>query len=249
MFETNISVKLVKSISIISILLLISSFANAEWVTFSSDTPGSPTVEVLSSNSSSTVVRIVIPGMNTKEKIVDGTTYKELRFPDRGTMLDIGEPELPAVREFIAIPATSDVTVSIIDSSEVIGLSDYKVYPFQTPLAEGEEAGPFDINETRYETDSFYPDEMLVVDDPEILKDLRIVTLSVYPILFNPVTDSLKVYWDLTVRLDYNGRNGRNILTNQRDEISPASHSLYEKLIANYEFLDLTVRDRYKPVA
>ena len=243
MFEKNTSMKVMKSISILTILIIMSSFANDNWVNFCSDTPGSPTVEVLSSNSTSTVLRIIIPGMNTEEKTVEGTTYKELRFLDRATMLDIGDPELPAVREFIAIPATADVTVSIIDNSEIIGLSDYNVYPFQTPLAEGEEAGPFDKNETRYVTDSFYPEEMIEVGEPEIMKDLRIVTLSVFPILFNPVTDSLRVYWDLTIELNYNGRNERNILTNQRDEISPASHRLYEKLISNYDFLNLTVRN------
>ena len=243
--------KLVKGVKIVSIFLMliltISLVYASEWISFDgTDVIAPPYVETLESNSSYTTVRIVIPGAYSEERVKDSQTYKTLRFPEYYTMTNVGEPALPAVTGLIGIPPTAAVSVTVIDSSVVFPFSGLKVYPYQKDQIEGTEVDTFYIDNSLYSTDEFYPSKKAEMGIPAIFRDIRVSQLSVYPVIFNPVTDSLIAYRDITVRIDYTGRDDRNILYYQRDSVSPSFYNMYKNLVFNFDFLNITRDDFYK---
>ena len=187
-------------------------YAQGNWVSFTSNVAGTPPIiEVLESNNSRTVIHVTIPGMWVKDTLVNGTIYQILRIPDYGTMYNVGEPQLPAIRELAAIPPFSNVSITTINTTSLI-LSSYMVYPYQEPVPEGEPHGPFTIDTLFYSTNAFYPDDVTELSDPAVWRDVRVVHSSLYPITFNPVTQKLNVCYDFTVVLDYWGTSNVNVL-------------------------------------
>lgn len=187
-------------------------YAQGNWVSFTSNVAGAPPIiEVLESNNSRTVVHVTIPGMWIKDTLVNGTAYQILRIPDYGTMYNVGEPQLPSIRELTAIPPFSNVNITTISTASLM-LNGYMVYPYQELLPEGQPPGPFTIDTLLYSTNTFYPNDVTELHDPAVWRDVRVVHSSLYPITFNPVTQQLNVCYDFTVIFNYWGISNVNVL-------------------------------------
>jgi hypothetical protein len=108
-----------------------SVFAQGNWIAFTSNVVGTPPiVEVLESSNLRTVIHVTIPGMWVEDTLINGTTYQVLLIPDNGLTGEVGKPQLPLVGSVVAVPSTSDVLISILDSMYMI-LEGYMVYPAQ----------------------------------------------------------------------------------------------------------------------
>ena len=221
------------------LIFTISGIYASEWISFDgTTTQAPPIITVLSSDNTSTVINIHISGALMDEKVVDDTTYHLLKFKDYATRQDVGKPALPAIHDLVGIPASAAVTITVQDSSIFQGYSGYKIYPYQE--SKNSPADTFYIDTEFYETDNFYPADKVDVGAPAILRDVRVGKFSLYPMIYNPVQDSLIVYYDITIRLDYSGRDSRNVLVNSRNNVSPAFDDLYQNSIVNYDFLNHT---------
>jgi len=214
-------------------------FAGPDWISLNGNsTEEKPSVLVQDSNHKETVIEFQLRGFQVDEIEENQTIFQTLKFPGYPTTLEIGKPELPAITELIAIPARTKVKVSVVDSSVMI-LKGYKVYPFQKPLLEGEETREFNMDALFYSQDAFYPAEIAEVDEPQIWRDVRVVGLRVYPIQYNPVTEELRIYRNLTIKLEYFGTSRINVLSSSERRIEPACLDMYRTLILNDDFLSL----------
>ena len=231
-----------KTVSIFLMLILtVSGSYASEWLSFDGTTmQAPPTITVLSHDNTSTVINVHIPGAFVNEKVVDDTTYHLFEFMDYAMIQDVGKPALPAIYDLVGIPATASVSISVQDSSTFHGYSDYKIYPYQQPQEGNAPASSFYKDNEFYQTDEFYPSKKVEAGTPAILRDVRVSKFSLFPMIYNPVQDSLIVYWNIRIRLDYSGRDTRNILINSRTNVSPAFDDLYQNSIVNYDFLNLT---------
>jgi hypothetical protein len=196
-----------------------------------------PRAEVLSSNEMETLIRFEIPGFWLDSASEEGITYHTLRFPGYSTTQDIGKAKLPVINEFVAIPARAGVHVSIVDYEEVV-LDGYNVYPFQKILNIGEKRTKFDIDRAFYGQDKLYP-EAVRVSEPGIWRDLRIVNLRVAPMRYNPASGELRVYTNVTVRLEYTGENSTNAKLRETGKASPQQVAMYESSVLNFDEADL----------
>lgn len=210
------------------------------WIPFTSGVPGaSPIIKVLESHNSRTVIQITIPGMWIEDTLIDGITYHILTIPDHSTMYNIGAPQLPAIRELVAIPPTSNVNILITTANSLI-LSDYMVYPYQTPVPVGQPPGPFIIDTLIYSMNDFYPQVVAEINDPAIWRDMRIVKSSCYPISFNPVKRELNICYDFTIELRYQGTSSINpLLYGYPSIVDPMVDAMYRSLIVNYDWLGI----------
>jgi gingipain R len=68
---------------------------------------------------------------------------------------------------------------------------------------------PFSFGDN-YESNQFYPQEIVSLSDPYLLREVRGVSVTVSPIAYNPVTKILRVYDKLRVEVRFDGRDGRN---------------------------------------
>jgi hypothetical protein len=81
---------------------------------------------------------------------------------------------------------------------------------------------------------------MAEVSDPGIMRAMRIVNTSLYPMTFNPATQELLVYHNFTVELTYHGTNTINPLLNGYPSmVDSLSAAMYKSLIINYDWLGI----------
>lgn len=215
-----------------------SSLASSDWVSIGGDgEPRGPTAIVLESNETKTLIRFDIHGFWAREIVESGESYRELKFPRYGTTMDIGKAAVPVISHLVTIPGEVAVRVGIVECTEV-ELSGYRVYPYQRPLREPEVRSSFDFDPAFYREDAFYPGERALVGEPAIWRDLRVVTLTVHPIRYNPARSGLVVCSSITVQLDYTGRNEQNRKTPPSLPIFDSYDTMYRRNIINYDALD-----------
>jgi len=151
------------------------------------------------------LVNFDIPGMYVHEVKVDGVTYHRLSIPRGGTLGEVGKPELPIAGQVVEIPYGTNISVEIIKSKSKV-LENYKIYPKQKPEIRGNgDNNEFIIDRELYETNTFFPVELSKAtrNDIGVIRGHRIAFIKVRPVQFNPVTNELRVFSNLEVRLKY----------------------------------------------
>lgn len=135
-------------------------------------------------------------------RVKNGAEYQKINIGDLRLAGEPGQPNLPAKYLSLLIPADQDVAdISVkVNSRETISLSR-KVFPTQPPIPtsihfkgnEFVEPDP-DI----YNSDKPWPENIIrVVNDGYFDGTNHIVTLEIYPMRYNPVSDYLEFYSEI----------------------------------------------------
>ncbi|MCK5126268.1 MAG: VCBS repeat-containing protein [candidate division Zixibacteria bacterium] len=220
---------------ILAILMGTSAFAAQVWQSFDgSQDPQKPEVNILSSSSSEVIVQFDLSGFLSEDITESGNVYQFLDLTGYSMTRDIGKPQLPLITELVGVPGDANISVSVVDFTEV-SFTGYLVYPFQTPLLEGEEPAAFDIDQTLYQQNQFYDYETAQVSDPAIWRDVRMVNLSVCPFKHNPVTGELIAYSQITVKVEFSGTSTDNILLPTDNTATDNYDNMYRQEIINYD--------------
>ncbi len=175
----------------------------------------------------------------------------------------IGEPNLPMANRLISIPFGANLSVQVesFETTE-IALEDFgitvPVVPVQPSVSKSDdpEAIPFEIDESVYQTAGFYE---LPTAQAEVLGTMRAVRIghvSIAPFSYDPRRNVLKVYSDITVRVEYQTPNWGLTEEIQTTHYSPFFEPLYERLgnwdgtsdtrddLTNYPVKYLIISDR-----
>ena len=228
-------------VSIVAAIFLNAHAAAADWVPLGiAAEPGGPSVTVLRSNESETVVRISIPGFWSEDVVYGDETYRSIRFPGYFTTTDIGKAQLPIIFELLAIPGSSGVRAHVVDYSTV-SLDGYRIVPFQTPTYGPKRSQGFDLDEEFYRGDRVYPGSMVELGEPGIWRDLRIISLKAFPVMYNPARGELSICSELTVRIEYSGSSSKNTKKKTNRPIMASYDKMYRSMVLNYDFLDLSI--------
>lgn len=224
-----------KHISYIFIILFLSaSSLFAQWISLDGTTKANkPNVKVLKSDNSSLLIEISLPGIETAKRTEASKTFDVLRFPEYYTTLEIGKPQLPAIRELVGVPEFSNYKFSLVDSS-IITLINYNIFPFQKPVLECEKEELI-IDGSFYQKDGFYPKNIVELDKPNIWRDVKVARLSIFPVRYNPKTKTLKIYQRVVIRIDIENAAG-SVFTREKS-ISQEWEKLFKNSIINYDFM------------
>ncbi len=195
---------------------------------------GGAEVLVLDSDGSWTVLDVKVRAVDEEETPAGGQVFQRLSIAGRETTLEVGKPQLPAIRELVAIPDGATVTASVVDSSFTT-TRDYHVFPVQEPEVDGQPTPGFTIDSEFYSIDAFYPRDLLEVDEPGIWRDITVAGVQINPVQFNPATGELRVYDRVRIRLDYAGGSVAP------KKVAPAFARMYQSAILNYDSLDVNV--------
>ena len=223
------------------------------WITFiQGATPGS-TSEILpkSSDTMGLCVDSNFLGMYSITTIINETRYNVLNIPNAGHVSTIGEPAVPMITRFVEIPDGVEASFEVIYSDMQV-LEGYNVIPVRESamdLANASEP-PFIIDKSLYQTDAFYPLNIVSLEgvdgqDPIILRGHRLVALTLYPVQFNPVTQQLRVYSKIEVRINYDEPAQVGPLDPRL--LSPVFEELLESFVLNYQPRPLTM-DKFVPM-
>lgn len=127
---------------------------------------------------------------------------------------DIGNPELPEMVQLLEIPICEHVQMQIIPGNfTVYNAADlgveYPIFPTQPSYSKSHE-GPIDLvkNDATYSTDGFYGAlELAKIEQLGIMRNINIAGISVSPIQYNPVTNEIRIYESIEVRITFVNAN------------------------------------------
>ncbi|MFO8128790.1 MAG: C25 family cysteine peptidase [Bacteroidales bacterium] len=125
--------------------------------------------------------------------------FTRISIPGYARSLEPGKPELPVKRELIEIPVGAEPVVKITSASHtIIDLSvldiRHPLYPLQPPRSKSDDQHDFIYDETAYQTDRYFQEELVSVDVIGFMRSTRIARLNIAPVRYNPVTHQLMVY-------------------------------------------------------
>jgi hypothetical protein len=223
-----------------------SSFAwegtDPAWISLTADMDKTARVNLLESNFNRVVFEIQIPGIWSEEIATKGGNYSLLSVPDGGITSVIGEPNLPVTTKMVEIPFGAEVSLNL-ESFEVVeksiselGLTN-RIAPVQPPIPKIEgawEKAQFVINEKYYQQNAFLPEERIRLKEIGIIRGHRYVSISVYPISYNPQMGRVNIYSKIKVKLTLTGSNVTMTQNQLFRYASPPFEELCSKLFINY---------------
>jgi hypothetical protein len=152
---------------------------------------------------------VTVGDYSTETLQAGSSSFTRLNLPQSGQTADYGKAELPTLSFYIAIPqkATPNLQYTVMSTRIVDG---YKLYPSQPPKPEtgGFDDPPFTIDNDFYASNEYYPSSVVEMSQIMNLRGCQLVRVTVFPFAYNPLTESLKVFEDVQVRIDFNGGNG-----------------------------------------
>ncbi len=169
-------------------------------------------IELLDVSSDGLTGRLTVPGMWIEPVALGDMGFTRLSIPEAGYTSEVGEPQLPIVRETIVVPQGAEVSVAMYGQPRYISMIDvgldYALAPLQDSVVKlpgALKAASIDYDSAVYQTDA-------LVFEPEIraielgqLDGNRLVTLEFAPISYNPVRQELVVYDTLTFDVRFRG--------------------------------------------
>lgn len=229
-----------RSITVAVLLVLLAvSFASArEWVPFA-DTPISEEVEagITSSDLSTTVIEVEVPGMMVEPAFRGMPGSVDLAIPGARPLSNPGMPNLPVLSYMLAVPNHGDVRLEVVALEERV-LQGYDIAPARPFELEGrDQLIDATADPAVYATDAFYPEAVASIGEPGIFRDLRLVSVRVNPVRYNPVTRELLIAERLQVRVVTDGGSGVNPKRVERDFRSAAFEPIYAAVVDNYDQL------------
>ncbi|NQV19394.1 MAG: hypothetical protein HQ534_12735, partial [Armatimonadetes bacterium] len=221
-----------RRILFIIILILFYSFLFSEWIEI--DANREKLFECRASNLEQTELLFALDGFESEIIEQDGQIYQKLSYWNEGEFAEVGKPDLPRFSRLVAIPEQGEVSIEVTSFDKEV-ISDITIYPRQPLKIDGELNNfPFTINNDFYSSAEIFPATITEIGEPAIMRDFRVVRVTVNPFQYDPEKKELSIFSDVTLQVHTQGTGGVNCKLDTKPESSIFS-SLYKSSIINYE--------------
>ena len=223
--------KLVKKLFIM-IPCLLAGLTASEWVDLGDVRPSQPIWDVNSISESNIEITFGLGGYN-QELLDNGKT--RVSFPGGVPILERGAPEMSRMARSIIIPDLANMELSIT-STDFIDIPLDNVEPSKGNLTRDVDPStvPYTFGKA-YETNEFYPKDIVFLRDPYILRSLRGQTIVFQPIQYNPIERMLRVHTHIEISIQENGQSQINALTRRPfNGGSREFENMYKEHFLNY---------------
>tara|TARA_S200000501_G_scaffold271423_2_gene255180 strand:- start:14319 stop:17615 length:3297 start_codon:yes stop_codon:yes gene_type:complete len=220
-------------------------YLNAQsWVEINSSEPKESNWVLNSLSNNTTQILFELPGFYMVD-IKDNK--KSINFPDGAPILESGYPDLPQVARSIIIPDLANMSMEVV-KSEFIDIQDMDIISSKGNLYRDVSISsvPYSYSEV-YEKDLFYPEKIAFLRDPYILGSVRGQTIVIRPIQYNPISNTLRVYTKIELKIEEDGVSTINPLVQypSKNIINRSHHFIYEDHFLNYS----STAVRYDPLS
>ncbi len=186
-------------------------------------------------NDSEIRIQFTLPQWEIEQINVKNEIRKKVKVQETPYLFIDEEETLPVFSTMIAIPNRGGVDLLVSNSSKS-SINEFTA-DFDAALNRESQQGRF--------TDIHYPAANVVISEPQILRDFRVVNLNIYPFQYDRINRKLLVSENLDIKLTFNSRPSINEL-NSSSYISCSFDSIYRGLILNYESLRQTREIDYR---
>ncbi len=187
---------------------------NIGWVDFDTTqvSPGVPggrsakPVKIVGSSPEMVTLQVDLSGMHLRDlELDDGMHYTSVQTPGGGEY-EVGKPDLPVFGEWALVPNGTRVSM-VVEPGEPIVFDDIYVSPLQIPEADfyGMSKPPFVKDHETYEMDESFPGIYADAGEVNRVRGQDMLLVRLFPFQYNPVQQTLSVYPNLTVHLEFHG--------------------------------------------
>ncbi|HUT00659.1 MAG TPA: C25 family cysteine peptidase [Candidatus Thermoplasmatota archaeon] len=197
---------------IMGIILLCSAFVTGVMSTQNNPSTKDIQVTVARADTSGVDFHVTLENYRFDTISNEEKTYDSVDILTSGQTSDYGKAQLPTISYYVAVPQAAEVSLSY-ETSNPITRQGYEIYPAQYPKPDGDgfKEPPFVKNESFYMINEYYPDSVIDISPIMMMRDCRMVLITIYPITYNPVQKTVKVYKDITINVDFSGGTGEFI--------------------------------------
>ena len=187
-------------------VLLLSSNAAAEKMNVG---PRANSVTTLSATDNGCVLEVTIGNYERSTIVIDNQKYQTITLPHEPLVKEKGNPELPKISRSIAIPGETNVSFNIIES-------EYVEHTMNIASSRGilsRSSNPHKVKHTfgsAYKRNAFFPEKLVQLSEPYLIRNVRGISLDIFPFRYNPVAKTLRIYTRLIVEILYSGKNTLN---------------------------------------
>ena len=173
-------------------------------------------------------------------------TFSWLSLPNTVIGGNEGDPQIPVVNELIAVPFGANPRIEITSySSTDYRLEDYGIHtlvPRQPSLRKDQrpEEVPFVYNTSAYQTRGLRSAPQAVVSVNGTMRGIQIGKMTIEPVSYDPVNNTLRVFNDIEVTVHFDGADAT-----ATEEMLLKTYSPYFNGIYNQMFNGRAVRDAY----
>ena len=216
------------------------------WTRILEERPTTVDIQLVNASENHLQVHVKVPGFFTTIVNTERGEAQVISLPKSPNNYLAGEPDLP----YIVIPSIiddqSEMGIEVL-ASKYQDFEDVEVAPSKGDFSRQIDPAtvPYTYGEC-YQHNAFIPDHQADLFEPYILRDFRGQNIVVKPFAYNPVTKTLRVYYDLTVEMRAVGKGGENVMNRKSQEVKmdPEFEALYSKKFINYH----EVKNRYTPI-
>lgn len=221
------------SLTILIMICTLQSFG--QWISFDDkkSSPQQPKIELLSSNSNSTVIKIDLPGVLIQELSSSSNKLKKVDLLTGIFTTEPGMPELSYVSTMLAIPDNASLSCKVLNVGKIITVKDIDVAAARKCWIEGEKEPEYDFVGSGMKNE-YWPAEYANISEPSVFRDFNVARVSVFPARYNAVKRELRVATSITIEISYGNNTGFGQKNVVNKEISPSFATLYRSTILNY---------------
>ena len=170
-----------------------------QWTSVLSDQPETFRTQLISSSENSIKVNVQVPGFYMSSVTTPRGEANIISVPKSVSTAKAGEPNLPMTGIPVMIGDQARMSVRIVDA-QYMDFENVEVAPSKGdfPRTIDPASVPYTYGNC-YSQDAFFPNSNLDLYDPYIIRDFRGQNMAVYPFAYNPVTKTLRVYYNMIV--------------------------------------------------
>jgi len=210
---------------------------SSTWVGIESRAKESVKPTVINSNIEESYLHFEFNGYHAIEVETPNGLETIINLEGGSSILEAGTPDLDHWTSSIIIPDNGTTSVEVVSSSY------HDFYNVSVAPSKGNFSRMINPNDIEYEysdvyqTNDFYPGALAELRDPYIIRDLRGQTVVVYPLQYNPITKTLRLYTEIDLKITTVGHSGYNTLKRGvlNQSISKEFNAIYKDLFLNYQ--------------
>ena len=172
-------------------------------------------------------------------------TFSEIAIEGTYASGEIGTPELPASHQLLAVPFGATPRVNVISYTTTdYRLSDYgigTILPHQPSVRKDQnpEDVEFVYNTDAYQTRSLATAPEATIEVQGTMRGIRIGSLLINPISYNPAANTLRVFNDIEVEVSFDGADRAETERMLLSTYSPYFDIVYKQMFNYRQILDV----------